>query len=98
MRRQERAGTKYMPQLDAMLDRNQESIVDELMTPRTPMPENKTGGGVHKICCAVPAYEHDAQPVQARGHIVWNNAYQFQAHAPTYLDPVPDPHALTQAR
>lgn len=98
MRRQERAGTKYMPQLDAALDRNQGLIVDELMHPHPQMPENKTGGGVHKICCSVPAYNHEAQPTQARGGIVWSRAYTFQAHAPSYLDPVPDPGALSNAR
>jgi hypothetical protein len=98
MRKRELTGTKYMPKLDAALDRNQELIVDELMNPHPQMPENKTGGGVHKICCSVPAQNPEAQPTQARGHIVWSKAYTFQAHAPSYLDPVAESDTVPYAR
>lgn len=97
MRKREVDGTRYAPQLEAELDNNQERIVDELLTPHPQMPEFKGSAG-HKICCSVPAHEPDAQPVQARGHIVWNRAYEFQPRGPSYLDPVSDPGALTHAR
>jgi hypothetical protein len=88
MRRQQRVGTKYESGLDAQLDHNQMELVDELITPHVRLPE-KLGGG--KIVSSVPAYNHEAQPVQARGRIVWNRAYVFQPHGPSYIDPVPDP-------
>lgn len=88
MRRKQMAGTKYMPGLDAKLDANQDDLVNELLTPHTRIPE--TLGGA-KIRSTVPAYIPDAQPVQARGRIVWNRAYAFQPHGPSYVDPVPDP-------
>ena len=88
LRRSEKVGTKYDPVLDTKLDRNQSDMVDALTTPHDRIPE--TLGGA-KIRSTVPAYTPDAQPVQARGRIVWNRAYSFQPHGPSYLDPVPDP-------
>jgi hypothetical protein len=96
MRKQERVGTKYTPALDSALDRNQDMMVDELLTPHPQLSEMK--GAKHAIVAKVPAYNPEAQPVQARGRIVWNRAYQFQAHGPSYLDPIPDPEALSHAR
>lgn len=75
--------------LHPVLDRNQRSLADELLTPHPKMPERK--GAAHHVSTKVAAYEHDAQPTQARGRIVWNKSYSFQAHGPTYLDPLPDP-------
>jgi hypothetical protein len=89
VRKSQRVGTKYMPELDHKLDTNQTDIIDELVTPHPKM--NETKGAKHKIVASYPAYEHDAQPTQARGGIVWNKAYDFQAKGPSYLDPVPDP-------
>jgi hypothetical protein len=87
MRRREPVGTKYDAQLDAKLDRNQSDMVDALTTPHDRIPEMLGGA---KIRSTVPAYTPDAQPVQARGRIVWNRAYSFQAHGPSYLDPTSD--------
>lgn len=84
MRRSQRVGTKYEPGLDKALDRNQDSLIDELITPHTRISEML--GAKHKIVSSVPAYTPDAQPVQARGKIVWNKAYSFQAKGPSYLD------------
>lgn len=89
MRKKQMAGTKYLAPLDKALDRNQSDLVDELITPHVRLPER--GGATCKIVSSVPAYEPDAQPTQARGRIVWNKAYVFQPHGPSYLDPVPDP-------
>jgi hypothetical protein len=87
LRRSEKVGTKYSPELDHQLDRNQADIVDELITPHDRIPEMLGGA---KIRSRVPAYTPDAQPVQARGRIVWSRAYTFQARGPSYLDPTPD--------
>jgi hypothetical protein len=73
-----------MPELDAKLDKNQSDILDTLLQPHTRI--NETLGAKHKIVASYPAYEHDAQPVQARGRICWNRAYAFQPKGPTYLD------------
>jgi hypothetical protein len=89
MRKAQRVGTKYDPAVDKALDRNQESIVDELTTPHVRLPEKL--GAKHRIVSSVPSHEPDAQPVQGRGRIVWNKAYSFQPHGPSYLDPIPDP-------
>lgn len=90
MRRSQRTGTKYDPALDKMLDANQRDIVDELITPHSTRL-NEMIGSSKKIVCSVPAYIQEAQPVQGRGRIVWNKAYSFQPHGPSYVDPVPDP-------
>jgi hypothetical protein len=90
MDKKEYVGTKHVDNLDAQLDRNQSELVDILLTPH-PKYLGETRGAKHRIVCSVPAYNHEAQPVQARGRIVWNEAYRFQAHGPSYLDPVPDP-------
>lgn len=84
MRRSQRVGTKYMPELDAKLDRNQDDLIDTLLTPHTKIPE--TLGAKCKIVSSYPAHVPDAQPVQARGRIVWNKAYSFQPKGPSYLD------------
>ena len=91
MRRSQKVGTKYMPGLDSALDRNQNTLMDELLKPHVRLPET-LGHGM--IVCSVPAYLPEAQPVQARGRIVWNRAYQFQPHGPSYIDPIPDPGGL----
>jgi hypothetical protein len=88
LRHKEYVGTKYSPELDHQLDRNQADIVDELTTPHARIPEML--GAKHRIVCSVPAHTPDAQPVQARGRIVWSRAYSFQARGPSYLDPTPD--------
>lgn len=84
MRKSQRVGTKYDPALDRALDKNQGDIIDELITPHTRI--NEMMGAKHAIVCSVPAHTPDAQPVQARGRIVWNKAYAFQARGPSYLD------------
>lgn len=99
MRMREPVGTKYDQDLDNRIDANQQDLVDEVTTPHSyKLPEFVTGGGVHKICSSVPAYNVEAQPTQARGGVVWNKAYKFQAHGPSYLDPVPDDEAVPYAR
>lgn len=90
MRRQQRIGTKYVSELDNYLDQNQKDLVDQLITPHSTKLNEVLGVG-HKICSKVPATNPEAQPVQARGHIVWSRAYSFQAKGPSYLDPIPDP-------
>ena len=84
MRKSQRVGTKYMPELDQKLDANQDDIVSTLLTPHVRLPE--TLGAKHHIVCSYPAHVPDAQPVQARGRIVWSRAYEFQPRGPTYLD------------
>lgn len=84
MRKSQRVGTKYDPEVDRALDANQNDIIDELITPHTRLPEML--GAKHKIVCSYPATTPDAQPVQARGRVVWNNAYSFQPRGPSYLD------------
>ena len=99
MRKAEHVGTKYDTSLDSAIDKNQQDMVDEVTTPHSyKLDEFVTGGGVHKICASVPAYNVEAQPVQARGGVVWNKAYSFQAHGPSYLDPVPDGSEVPNAR
>lgn len=90
MRAKQDVGTKYAPALDAAAIRNQNALLDSLTTPH---PERMAEmiASPHKIVSTVAAYEHDAQPVQARGRICWNRAYAFQPHGPSYIDPVPDP-------
>jgi len=97
MRKSQRVGTKYDPELDNYLDQNQKDLVDELITPHSYQLREMIGSQ-KKICSSVPAYNPDAQPTQARGRIVWNRAYSFQAHGPSFLDPVPDPRGLSNAR
>ena len=97
MQKKQYIGSKNMPQLDQMVDRNQDDLVDTLTTPH-PKYMGEKKGGKHQIVSRVPAYNPEAQPVQARGRIVWNTSYRFQSHGPSYLDPVPDPDALTEAR
>lgn len=96
MRRKQLTGSRYDDQLANALDENQNGIVDALTTPNPRIPEN--GGAAHRIVAAYPAYEHDAQPVQARGRIVWNKAYSFQPHGPSFLDPVPDEATVPYAK
>lgn len=97
MRRSQKVGTKYEPELDNYLDQNQKDLVDALITPHS-YQLNEMLGSSHKICSSVPAYNPEAQPTQARGRIVWNKAYSFQAHGPSFLDPIPDPGAISHAR
>lgn len=97
MRKQQRAGTKYLPELDNALDENQRDLVDTLIHPHSTRL-NEMIGAQHRITSVVPAYEPDAQPVQARGRIVWSKAYAFQPHGPSYLDPVPDNEAVPYAQ
>lgn len=99
MRKKEMAGTKYDDRLDAAIDKNQQDMVDLVTEPHSyKLDEFVTGGGAHKICSTVPAYNVEAQPTQARGGIVWNKAYSFQPHGPSYLDPIPDQEAVPYAR
>jgi hypothetical protein len=98
MRKQQRVGTKYDSRLDAAIDANQQDLVDEVTTPHSYQLDEWVCCGGHKICSSVPAYNVEAQPTQARGGIVWNKSYSFQAHGPSYLDPIPDPDSLTQAQ
>jgi hypothetical protein len=97
MRRSQRVGTKYDPELDNYLDQNQKDLVDELITPHS-YKLNEMLGSQHKIVSSVPAYIPDAQPTQARGRIVWNKSYSFQAHGPSYLDPVSDSDTVPYAK
>jgi hypothetical protein len=96
MERKQPVGTKDMPELDNALDANQEVMVDELITPHVKMPER--GGAIHKIVASYPAQEQERQPTQARGHVVWSDAYSFQRRGPSYLDPIENPGALSDAR
>lgn len=99
MRKAERVGTKYDDRLDAAVDKNQQELVDAVTKPHSyVLPENVTGGGVHKICASYPAQATGEQAVQARGRIVWNKAYKFQPHGPSYLDPIPDQEAVPDGR
>lgn len=84
MRKRQAVGTKYDADLDSALDENQNDIVDTLLQPHDRLPEMK--GAKHHIVSSVASYTPDAQPVQARGHIVWNRAYVFQSKGPSYLD------------
>ena len=96
MRKKQRSGTKYIPELDQKLDANQADMVDTLIHPHS-YRLTEMLGPQHRITSVVPAYNPEAQPTQARGHIVWNNAYRFQAHGPSYLDPVPDSETVPYA-
>lgn len=89
MRRKQMVGSKYTPALDAELDANQNRMIDYLTQPNQGRISEVLGAG-HRIVSSVPAYEVQAQPVQARGRIVWNRAYSFQSHGPSYLDPTPE--------
>lgn len=89
MRRKQIAGTKYDTKLDHALDVNQNALVDAITKPHVRIPE--TLGPTHKIVASYPAHDPGAQPVQARGRIVWNRAYTFQERGPSYLDGAPDP-------
>jgi hypothetical protein len=90
MEKKQYVGTKDTANLDAQLDRNQKEMVELLISPHTGRLQEMRGAQ-RKITSKVPAYNPEAQPVQARGRIVWNRAYSFQPHGPSYLDPVPDP-------
>jgi hypothetical protein len=90
VRRKQVDGTNYDPDVDRQLNANQHDIVSELITPHSTRL-NEMLGAQHRITSVVAAHEPDAQPVQARGRIVWNKAYSFQPHGPSYLDPIPDP-------
>jgi hypothetical protein len=81
-------GTKLIHQLDNEVDRNQNDIVNTLLTPHSTNGETK--GAKHRIVASYPVHQ-ETQPVQARGHPIWNKAYDFQSKGPSYLDPVPDP-------
>jgi len=89
MKKKEEVGTRTDPVVQQQLDRNQRSLVDELITPHPKI--NERLGANCAIVSNIPAYDHDAQPIQGRGRVVWNRAYVFQAHGPSYLDPLPDP-------
>jgi hypothetical protein len=86
MRRKQVDGTDYVPELENKLDTNQVDLVDELITPHS-TKLNEILGASHRIVSKIPAYEPEAQPVQARGRIVWSKAYSFQQKGPSYLDP-----------
>jgi hypothetical protein len=73
-----------LSQLDAAVRANQNDIIDTLLTPQVRLPER--GGAIHKIVASYPVMQ-ETQPVQARGGIVWNTAYDFQPKGPSYLDP-----------
>lgn len=85
MRRKQHDGSAYEPALDATVNRNQDAMVDALTNPN-PNRMSEMIGNPHKIVSTVPAYNVEAQPVQARGRIVWNDAYAFQAKGPSFLD------------
>ena len=85
MRRKQMDGTSYDPSMESHLDQNQNDMVDALTMPH-PNRMTEMIGNPHKIVSSVPAYNVEAQPVQARGRIVWNNAYTFQAKGPSFLD------------
>ena len=89
MRRRQNVGTKYDTDLDSRLDRNQDEMVDELIEPHSTRLTEMLNSQ-HKICASYKPVQ-ETQPTQGRGRIVWNNAYRFQPHGPSYLDPVPDP-------
>lgn len=85
MRRKQMVGTKYDGDIDAKLDRNQNQLVDALITPHVRLPER--GGAIHKIVASYPAHHDPQMPIRGSGPIVWNRAYEFQAHGPSFLDP-----------
>jgi hypothetical protein len=97
MRKKERVGSRYVPELQGRLTANQHDLADELTTPHSYKITEYIANN-HKIISRVPAQNPEAQPTQARGGIVWSRAFTYQPHAPSYLDPVPDPDALTRAR
>lgn len=92
MRRKNVAGYKYDKDLNAQIDANQKDIVDELIHPHSTRLDEIIGP-CFQIRSKIPAQDPAvyAQPVSARGRIVWNRAYSYQAGVPSYLDPVPDP-------
>jgi hypothetical protein len=85
MRKTEANGVNYMGPLADAVDHNQHEIVDDLITPHSTQL-NEILGPQHRITSKVPAYNEQAQPVQARGRICWNKAYNFQQKGPSYLD------------
>lgn len=85
MRKKEQTGTDYDPALTQKLYQNQNDITNTLTEPN-PNRMSEMIGNPHKIVSSVPAYNPEAQPTQARGKIVWNNAYSFQSKGPSYLD------------
>lgn len=89
MRMKEMDGTNYEGDLSKAIDRNQKSIVDELITPHSTQLSEMICSP-HKIVSKIPAHVPEAQAVQARGRICWNKAYDFQTHGPSYLDPRPE--------
>jgi hypothetical protein len=90
MRKKQYVGSNYDTRLETSIDRSQIDLVDELTTPHS-YKLNEYIGSSRKIVSTVPAQNPEAQPTQARGGIVWSRAYTFQPHAPSYLDPMPDP-------
>lgn len=90
MRKKERTGSRYLPGLQDRLNAQQVDMADELTTPHSYKIAEFVDAG-HKIVSTVPAQNPEQQPVQGRGRIVWSRAYTYQPHAPSYLDPVPDP-------
>lgn len=90
MRKKTENGVQYLGGLERTLDRNQSGIIDELTHPHSTRL-NEMLGAQHRITSKIPAHTPDAQPVQARGRIVWNKAYEFQPRGPSYLDGAPDP-------
>ena len=98
MRKSQRVGTKYDPDLDRKLDANQQDMVDEVTHPHSYQLDEWVCCAGHKICASYPSYQVDAQPTQARGGIVWNKAYKFQPQGPSYLDGVPEGQEVPYAR
>lgn len=84
MEKHEDDGTKEIVPLDRGLRKQKGQLVDELITPHVRLPE--VLGPKHHIVASYPATLPDAQPVQARGRIVWNKAYDFQPKGPSNLD------------
>lgn len=97
MRRSQKVGTKYDAALDRKLDNNQDAMVDELITPHSTRL-NEILGPKHQIVASYAAHHDPQMPVRSKGPIVWNRAYEFQSHGPSFLDPVSDPSGLSDAR
>ena len=72
MRKANPVGTHNVPDLEAGLAANRNDLVETLLRPHPQLSEMK--GAQHKITATVAAQTPDAQPVQARGHVVWNKA------------------------
>lgn len=90
MEKKQYVGTKHLDKLDSALDKNQNDLVNLLIYPHANRIDEHRGASF-KIVSKIPAYQPEAQGTQARGRVVWNQAYQFQPHGPSYLDPIPDP-------